>query len=171
MFELVFHKKEIPQRAGVGPNRIEQDRSGGGSGHQKFPRGFGAGKIVPMFEELEDEHSGDDGEGDGNGQNSRIFRHLPFPLGTRGEIFAGKPFLDLGWNRNIADQSRNRAIETLLIGKFAGAASAEDRCTHGTVVHPFLANGRAVSKKTLPARQANDFHFASFCGTVVFSHA
>ena len=42
MFELVFHKKEIPQRAGVGPHRVEQDRSGGGGDHQKFPRGFGA---------------------------------------------------------------------------------------------------------------------------------
>src|SRR6202051_2454412 len=87
MFELVFHKKEIPQGAGVGPNRIEQDRSGGAGDHQKFPRGFGAGKIVPMFEELEDEHSGDDGEGDANRKNSRILRRpLPPPLGTRNWI-------------------------------------------------------------------------------------
>src|SRR5438552_2408151 len=126
---------------------------------------------MKMLKQMQDEHSGDYGEGDADGKNSRILRLLPPQPRTRNWTFAGKPFPNLRWNGNALDQSRHGAIETLLLGKFVGAASAEDRCAHGTVVYQFFADGRAARKKTLPARQANDSHFASFCGTVASSHA
>src|SRR5438445_11186007 len=62
MFELVFHKKQIAQRARVGPDRIEEDRSGRARDRQESLRRFRTGKIMKMLKQMKDEHYGNYGD-------------------------------------------------------------------------------------------------------------
>src|SRR5260370_29029882 len=125
-----------------------------------------------MANEVEDKHAGDHRERNSDRQNNRVTRRFfPSPFGWRDQVFVGKPFGSLRWDRDRKNQRGQSAIKALLIFEFAGAACPEHSCAHGAVAYPFFIYRRAIRESALPSGESRRFHIVGLLGNVASNQA